>query len=816
MATSELQIVLTAVNKTTAELTKVQNSIANLSKTAKAGGTQMQNSFGGIIQSAKRLATTLGVAFGAYQVVNFFKSSIAEAKKAQVEWDLVGKRIEAVGMSWSATEPLVRSFSTAMQELGRNDEEVAIGISTLVAKTGNLAQSMTLTKAASDLAASGFGTMEENVDAFAKILVGRGAFALRQFNIKLPATATIAEQLDAVLAKITRRTEDWAKTTEGQTAIAKEKWTEFKEDFGTKILPLVTAALQYLMKIVDEVRKKWEELTAWYEVHSGFIKGTVIPAIVALVETLLTLFVISKIIALFQGLQAAYVAIIGANTAVAGSFTLVAGAATTLMGVLLPLTAAVAAYYLISGQIKGLVKDQQAAADSEVAAIDMKLDAIKKARTLEAEAEATGNAKIVELAKVKAELLRAIARGETGDKLKELRAQRTAIEAEIAKSPELTGLVANLPSSKAATTKQLSDLDKLIAEAKGKIENVKIQLPDLSSDKAEKQIEKLESALDDLTSTYVDTKNKIADSLAGLVSDHEDKMSDIKKSILDVENQMRDLGNEYTKQGADIHKEAAQRIAEVYSGLADKRTELEQLQNEESSYENIIRYRQLQAEIKKEEDFLKSNNEYLKSLQGDITAAVEFNAKSQAEQIIILAQQRSAANEAEYQDKLSKLQLEKAAYLQQQATEEAAYKAKLIAIQEMDIAATLLYQTELDNRAKVTDAYINVEKEKWKDLQRVIEGAIAAQQRAVTMTTAGTPKLSVTPVKKASGGIITAPTRVLVGEAGPEAIVPLTGQQYAVAPNYVVNVNGGYYLSESAAEKMGDLILKRLKENLRI
>lgn len=69
----------------------------------------------------------------------------------------------------------------------------------------------------------------------------------------------------------------------------------------------------------------------------------------------------------------------------------------------------------------------------------------------------------------------------------------------------------------------------------------------------------------------------------------------------------------------------------------------------------------------------------------------------------------------------------------------------------------------------------------------------------------------------AAGGIVSRPTLALIGEAGPEAVVPLTGRGMAGAGigGITVNINGGYYLSEEAALDMGNTIIEVLKNQLR-
>lgn len=63
----------------------------------------------------------------------------------------------------------------------------------------------------------------------------------------------------------------------------------------------------------------------------------------------------------------------------------------------------------------------------------------------------------------------------------------------------------------------------------------------------------------------------------------------------------------------------------------------------------------------------------------------------------------------------------------------------------------------------------------------------------------------------ATGGIVTGPTLGLLGEAGPEAVIPLNRAGRGGIGATTVNINGGYYLSEDAAERIGDLIIKKLQ-----
>jgi SLT domain-containing protein len=68
------------------------------------------------------------------------------------------------------------------------------------------------------------------------------------------------------------------------------------------------------------------------------------------------------------------------------------------------------------------------------------------------------------------------------------------------------------------------------------------------------------------------------------------------------------------------------------------------------------------------------------------------------------------------------------------------------------------------------------------------------------------------------GGIVTKPTLAMIGEAGPEAVIPLrSGYTFG---NINVSITGNTISSEldmrELARKVGDEITKRIKLNIRI
>jgi TP901 family phage tail tape measure protein len=76
----------------------------------------------------------------------------------------------------------------------------------------------------------------------------------------------------------------------------------------------------------------------------------------------------------------------------------------------------------------------------------------------------------------------------------------------------------------------------------------------------------------------------------------------------------------------------------------------------------------------------------------------------------------------------------------------------------------------------------------------------------------------------ASGGIVNGPTLAMVGEAGPEAIIPLSAFQGGsglaggggFGGGLVININGGYYLDQQASRQFADMIAKTVGQQLKL
>ena len=67
----------------------------------------------------------------------------------------------------------------------------------------------------------------------------------------------------------------------------------------------------------------------------------------------------------------------------------------------------------------------------------------------------------------------------------------------------------------------------------------------------------------------------------------------------------------------------------------------------------------------------------------------------------------------------------------------------------------------------------------------------------------------------AAGGIVSGPTLALIGEGGPEAVVPL-GSGGGMGGGITVNIGGGYYLDQNAARDFGNMLAATIGRQLKL
>jgi hypothetical protein len=69
----------------------------------------------------------------------------------------------------------------------------------------------------------------------------------------------------------------------------------------------------------------------------------------------------------------------------------------------------------------------------------------------------------------------------------------------------------------------------------------------------------------------------------------------------------------------------------------------------------------------------------------------------------------------------------------------------------------------------------------------------------------------------AAGGFVTQPTLALIGEAGPEAVIPLSGGTGGYGgQQIIINITGGNYLDSQGANMIAQALAKQVLRGLKV
>ncbi len=66
------------------------------------------------------------------------------------------------------------------------------------------------------------------------------------------------------------------------------------------------------------------------------------------------------------------------------------------------------------------------------------------------------------------------------------------------------------------------------------------------------------------------------------------------------------------------------------------------------------------------------------------------------------------------------------------------------------------------------------------------------------------------------GGIVTRPTIGLIGEAGPEAVIPLRREGIGFGGEINIYLQGDFFTEAEIAKKFGDILAKEIKYQLKL
>lgn len=384
------------------------------------------------------------------------------------------------------------------------------------------------------------------------------------------------------------------------------------------------------------------------------------------------------------------------------------------------------------------------------------------------------------------------------------------------------------------------------SKIKKEIENLSKTFADFGKDSAlvlqklrddnNKSVTKITEDLQKLNVNYEQVSADGIKAVKKLEEQQADSFASIDKSIQDVSKRMQDLNSSFSSAKAGDVRNLAEAFVQAEEKIA---TLQESLRSETDSG----RIQELRQQIAQQESALSSSADVQAGIANEITEArrraglsdiqraiedfqtkrdlaqTEFNARmselqaeagalqDKREQERIQFEARIEEQKAETAQKLADLAKEIKVKTEQAEAEKALFLAKEQLITKAIEDANILRAQSTQAASAVTKDAIQQEIEKYKELISLIKEAASASAGGLGIIRRAVPF--------ADGGIVTRPTFAQIGEAGPEAVIPLD-QFGGLGNNYTVNINGASFMDQGAAEQIGDLIIDKLKDTMRI
>lgn len=249
-----------------AELNKNATVTVNFIDNTKAGIASLSAGMEKVDKSSGSLAgglKTLGMVgvglWAGRELLNFFQ----EAGKLAYDDEKAAYQLEAAISSLGTTiasqaSPKIKQFEEYMVSIGQHTSDTDQSLRKFIMATGDVDKAITLSKQASDLAASGYGDLESNTQALVSVVNGRARPAIQAFGLEWKAGMTPIEAYRLILGKVTTDLDTYSKTQIGVIDTNKTKIDEFMGYVGKVTLAVGGFLAGGVNRIIDGVRSTFE------------------------------------------------------------------------------------------------------------------------------------------------------------------------------------------------------------------------------------------------------------------------------------------------------------------------------------------------------------------------------------------------------------------------------------------------------------------------------------------------------------------------------------------------------------------------------
>ena len=330
---------------------------------------------------------------------------------------------------------------------------------------------------------------------------------------------------------------------------------------------------------------------------------------------------------------------------------------------------------------------------------------------------------------------------------------------------------------------QMSVAEQEVAKSKERMQKILDALSDGSKSGAEKS----KKALESIAEKAADVQSKLADVVRDYTQRSNDRLEDHKKKVAEINTEMAKLQDDFAKSTADKEKRYQEDRLQLFMSHQDKLADAQR------------DYTALQKDLQKADD---------PERRSDIEARIAETKKKLDAEKAIVDQYASLKDEADKYRQMTDLERLRLKHEEEKLEDQRAFDEKMVALKQkmQEEEDEHRQQTErlkeetvrrfdeilkeyqkgydkLVKESKLKHAELKAVESEVQNTLRAIESARASIKGSASGVPANIPKL-------ADGGIVTSPTLALIGERGPEAVIPLDRVQGGSQPVSVSIMEG--------------------------
>lgn len=320
--------------------------------------------------------------------------------------------------------------------------------------------------------------------------------------------------------------------------------------------------------------------------------------------------------------------------------------------------------------------------------------------------------------------------------------------------------------------------------------NVKRQLIDSLGDGASQGASKASDALSKIRDQAKQTQTKLGEVIREYTQKASDQLDAYNQKMADIAGRVSQLQNDFAKSNADKQKQYQDEQLQLFMSHQDKlavaQKDLASLQSDLQKTDDSERRAVLEAKLTETKQQLDVEQAIVNQYASLKIDADKFRATSDLERLRLKHEDEKRQDQQAFDEKMAvlkvEMQKEEDAHKKQteRLKEETAHRFELLLQEYQDGYDKLIKES------KAKHAELVAIESQVKATVQAIQNAQAALKASSSGSAASLPQTHL-----ASGGIVTKPTIALIGESGPEAVIPLNGNSSTLSQPISVSIMEG-------------------------